>query len=127
MNEITTKRSITIDIPLVEFTLENLQLAFQGSELVTGSAGAKKLVVKSVSGKSSMDSAGELRLHPLSAAGSEDVSKDFNFPSAAPAVSDLEIAYTKDGLKTIPLVFKAYPDSEGVSLVIGDKTAVAGA
>ena len=74
-----------------------------------------------------MDNVGELRLHPLSAAGSEDVSKDFNFPAAAPVVSDLEIAYTKDGLKTIPLVFKAYPDAEGVSLVIGDKTAVAGA
>ncbi|MEG1501961.1 MAG: hypothetical protein RR203_02475 [Synergistaceae bacterium] len=131
IDEIVTKRSITISVPLVDFTLENLQMAFCGSELVVDKTDTtkKKLVISSVAGKSARDGAGELRLHPVTATSDTDKSKDFFFPAAAPVSSDLEISYTKDGLKTIPLEFKAYPSEEvsydGVSLVIGDPTATA--
>ena len=131
VDEIITKRTTTISVPLAEYTLENLQMAFPGSELVTDATTStkKKLIIKSVSGNSALDGAGELRLHPINATGDSDKSKDFLFPAAAPLTTDLEIAYTKDGLKTIPIEFKAYPSEAAATLgqviVIGDPTAAA--
>lgn len=131
VDEIVTKRTITVGVPLVEFTPENLQMAFPGSTLVTDATDPtkKKLLINSVSGQSTRDNAGALRLHPVSADGDSDKSKDFLFPAAAPVTTDLEITYTKDGLKTIPLEFKAYPSEEeetaGLSLIVGDPAATA--
>lgn len=132
VDEIVTKRSISISVPLAEFTIENLNLAFAGSTIVTDKTDPtkKKLVIGSISGRSARDGAGILRLHPVNAASAADKSKDFLFPAASPISTDLEIAYTKDGLKTIPLEFKAYPSEDestpGVTLIIGDPTATAG-
>lgn len=129
VDEILTKRTITVSVPLAEYSLENLQLAFPGSEIVTDSTTTtkKKLLIKSISGKSARDMAGKLRLHPVTATSDTDLSKDFLFPAAAPLSTDLEINYTKDGLKTIPIEFKAYPsedeDTLDVSLIIGDPSA----
>lgn len=120
VDEIITKRAITVSVPLAEFSLENLAMAFPGSTVVTDAVdqSKQKLVIASLSGKSARDFAGALRLHPLGV-DADDLSKDFFFPMAAPIGGELAINYTKSDLKTIPLQFKAYPDSNGESLVIG--------
>lgn len=127
VDEIITKRGITVSVPLAEFSLENLSMAFPGSEVVTDSidTSKKKLVIASLSGKSARNFAGVLRLHPLSAEDDNDLSKDFLFPMAAPIGGEVSINYTKSDLKTIPLQFKAYPDDDGRSLIIGDPSAEA--
>ncbi|MBR1897001.1 MAG: hypothetical protein IJ822_09500 [Pyramidobacter sp.] len=125
VDEIITKRTITVEAPLAEFTLENLALAFPGSELVTN--GTKtKLVLGSTAGASMMSYAGQLRIHPLSLVDT-DKSKDFLFPCAAPLGDSLEITYDKTGLKLVNVRFKAYPSQAqatlGQTVVIGDPTA----
>ncbi len=131
VDEIITKRTITVEAPLAEFTLENLALAFPGSKVVTDSATPtkKKLVLGSTSGASMHDYAGELRVHPLSL-DAKDKSRDFFFPSAAPLGDSLEITYDKTSLKLVNVKFKAYPSQEtatlGQTVVIGDP-AVKGA
>ena len=131
VDEIITKRSITVSIPLASFTLENLQRAFPGSKIITDATVStkKKLVISSISGRSAMNDVGELRLHPVTAASETDKSKDFLFLAAAPLTTSLEIQYTKDGLKTIPIEFKAYSSqataTKDITLIIGDPTATA--
>lgn len=121
VDEMITKRAISVSVPLAEYSLENLALAFPGSTVVSDALDStqKKLVIASLAGKSAMDFAGELRLHPLSAESDADLSKDFLFPMAAPIGGEISINYTKSDLKTIPLQFKAYPDASGQSLIIG--------
>ena len=125
VDEIITKRTITIEAPLAEFTLENLALAFPGSELVTN--GTKtKLVLGSTAGASMLTYAGELRVHPLSHADT-DKSRDFLFPCAAPLGDSLELSYEKTALKVVNVKFKAYPSQAqatlGQTVIIGDPTA----
>ena len=128
VDEIITKRTITVEAPLAEFTLENLALAFPGSQLVTDTTTPtkKKLVLGSTSGSSLRSYAGALRVHPLSLPDA-DKSKDFFFPSAAPLGDSLEITYDKTALKLVNVKFKAYPsqaqDTLGQTVVIGDPTA----
>ena len=128
VDEIITKRTITVEAPLAEFTLENLALAFPGSQLVTDSSEPtkKKLVLGSTSGSSMRSYAGTLRIHPLGL-GAEDKSKDFLFPCDAPLGDSLEITYDKTALKLVNVKFKAYPSQEsatlGQTVVIGDPTA----
>ena len=128
VDEIITKRTVTIDVPLAEFTLENLALAFPGSTLVTDATTAKKkkLVLGSTAGASMLTYAGELRVHPLSHADS-DKSRDFLFPCAAPLGDSLELSYEKTALKVVNVKFKAYPSQAqatlGQTVIIGDPTA----
>lgn len=130
VDEIITKRTIEVEAPFAEFSLENLALAFPGSTLVTDSqdSSKKKLVLGSTSGASMRDYAGELRVHPLSLEDT-DKSKDFFFPCAAPMGDSLEISYEKTALKLVNVKFKAYPSQAqatlGQTVVIGDPSATA--
>ena len=132
VDEIVTKRTITIDVPLAEYNLTNLQRAFPGSVIVTDSVTAtkQKLVISSISGESMADFAGNLRLHPQSAEDADDVSKDWNFLLAAPS-GNLDITYDKNNLKIVTVQFKAYPSQAAATLgqvaIFGDKTATAAA
>lgn len=125
VDEIITKRSITVSTPLAEFSLENLAMAFPGAKVIVDGLDStkQKLVIASLSGKSARDFAGALRIHPLSADSDSDLSKDFLFPFAAPIGGEISVSYTKSDLKTIPLQFKAYPNDDGESLIIGDPDA----
>ena len=131
VDEIVTKRVITISAPLTDFSMANMQLAFPGATLVTdaGDPNKQKLVISSVAGSSVRDNEGELRVHPIDKAAS-DKSKDFFVPCAAPLSTDIEISYTKNGLRTLPIEFKAYPSeetaTEGQTIIYGDPTATIG-
>lgn len=130
VDEIITKRTITIDVPLAEYNLANLQRAFPGSVIITDAITPtkKKLVISSISGESMIDFAGNLRLHPQSAVSSADVSMDWNFLLAAPS-GNLDITYDKNNLKIVTVQFKAYPSQDAATLgqvaIFGDKTAAA--
>lgn len=132
LDEIVTKRTITVSTPLTNFSMSNMQLAFPGATLVTDGTDTtkQKLVIGSIAGDSLREYEGELRLHPVEKSAS-DKSKDFFFPCAAPVARDMEISYTKDGLRTLPLEFKAYPSeasgSVGNTIIFGDPSATAAA
>ena len=128
VDEIITKRTITIEVPLAEFTLANLLLAFPGSSIVTDATSEtkKQLVISSISGASMVTYGGVLRLHPLSATSDADVSKDWTFFNAAPT-GNFDITYDKQNLKVIGLSFKAYvsTDTDTLDMIcaFGDTTA----
>lgn len=130
VNEIITKRTVTVDVPLAEYTLENLLLAFPGSSIITDATTPtkKQLVIAGISGSSMITYAGQLRLHPLSAASDTDVSKDWTFFNAAPT-GNFDITYDKQNLKVIGLSFKAYVSTATATLdricAFGDTSAVA--
>lgn len=134
VDEVMTKRVITVSVPLAAFNIDNLKLAFPGSEIVTDATTStkKKLLIQSATGDSMISYAGQLRLHPVEKEAT-DKGKDWLFPYAAPVSTDLEISFTKDGMKTIPVEFKAYPapstdtSYSGKVLVFGDPSATAGA
>ena len=120
-----TKRNVQVTVPLAEYTLENLHLAFPGSEIVTDNTTPtkKKLVLKSAAGVSLVSAAQELVLHPTDKLPA-DVSEDWTFPKAVP-VGNVEVSYDKENPKIIELTFRAFPDATGVSGIFGDKTASA--
>lgn len=120
-----TKRNVQVKVPLAEFTLENLRLAFPGSEVIVDATTPtkKKLVLKSAAGVSLLSMAQELVLHPTDKLPA-DVSEDWSFPKAAP-VGNVEFTYDKQNPKIIELTFRAFPDATGTTWIRGDKTASA--
>lgn len=126
-NEYIMGRSITITIPLVETTLDNMAAIIPGSELVTSGSGPtlkKKVVVKSGTGLSLLDLAQELTLHPIAKA-DNDVSEDLVIPLAATAGA-MNFAYKYDAERVFNCEFKGYPDSvTGTLFIYGDKTVTA--
>lgn len=129
IDEMITKRTIEIEVPVISVNVETLQLAFPGSTIVTDKTDPekRKLVLGSTTGSSLTSYAGELRLHPVENAPT-DHSEDYFFPCAAP-MGNLELSFTKNDLRTIPLTFKAFPaEVEGqgkASMVYGDPAASA--
>lgn len=128
VDEIITKRTISVEVPLAEFSLNNLLLAFPGSSLVTDGTDAtkKKLIFNSAAGSSQRSYAGELRIHPIGRE-STDKSKDLLFPCAAPT-GNAELSYDKTNLKVISVTFKAYPSeaaaTEDQTMIVGDPAAM---
>lgn len=114
----------TVSVPLAEYTLENLNLAFPGSEIVTDKTTPtkKKLLLNDAAGLSMYSLAKELVLHPKGLP-PEDPSKDWTFSKAVP-VGDVEISYDKENVKTITLMFRTFP-AAGVLGAFGDKSATA--
>lgn len=127
-NEYIMGRSITVTIPLVETTLDNMASIIPGSELITDNtvpaAPKKKVVVKSGTGMSLLDLAQELTLHPIAKA-DNDKSEDLVIPLAATAGA-MNFAYKYDAERVFNCEFKGYPDSTtGILFIYGDKTVVA--
>ena len=126
---IITKNTKTITVPLAEFTLANLKLAFPGSTIITDATDKTKmkLVVSSTAGKSLKDMAGKLLLHPTKRE-TADVTKDVTFWKAAPT-GKLDVTYGKNDLKIINIEFTAFAsddtDTVGQVMVVGDTTAKA--
>ena len=128
VDETITKRTITVTCPFARFDLDNFKLAFPGSSIVTDATDTskKKLVIPAEITGSLKDYAGQLRLHPCDLEDT-DKSLDVLLPLAAPTGSDLEINYTREDLKTIPVTFKAFAPTTGTNagqaVIIGDPTA----
>lgn len=117
------KQALTVVVPLAEYTLENLNMALPGSEIVTDATDAtkKKLLLKSQSGASLITFANTLVLHPTSLEDT-DKSEDWTFNKAAP-VGNLEVLYDKENPKVAEVTFKIFPDTDNTMGIFGDITA----
>lgn len=127
-NEYIMGRTITITVPLIETTLDNMAKVIPGSELITDNtvpaSPKKKVVVKSGTGLSLLDLAKELILHPI-AKPDADKSEDLVIPLAATAGA-MNFAYKYDAERVFNCEFKGYPDSlTGVLFIYGDKAVTA--
>lgn len=126
-NEYIMGRTITVTMPLIETTLDNMAAVIPGSELITSGSGQtlkKKVLVKSGTGISLLERAKELVLHPIAKPDS-DTSEDLVIPLAATAGA-MNFAYKYDAERVFNCEFKGYPDSEtGVLFIYGDKTVTA--
>lgn len=126
-NEYIMGRTITITVPLVETTLDNMAAIIPGSELITSGSGPtlkKKVLVKSGTGISLLDLAQEMVLHPI-AKPDNDTSEDLVIPLCATAGA-MNFAYKYDAERVFNCEFKGYPDSAtGVLFIYGDKTVTA--
>lgn len=126
VNEIITGRNVTVSAPLAETTLENLVKVMPGATLVTDSTDSTKKVVEIEIGvgKSLLDYAAELVLHPIALA-DNDLSEDVTIPYAATAGA-MNFAYELENERVYNAEFKAYPDvTTGLLMKFGDKTAAA--
>lgn len=126
-NEYIMGRTITVTIPLVETTLDNMAAIMPGSEMVSDNTNPllpkKKVVVKSGTGLSLLEMAKELVLHPISKA-DNDKSEDLVIPLAA-TPGAMNFAYKYDSERVFNCEFKGYPDSAtGVLFIYGDKAVV---
>jgi hypothetical protein len=126
-NEYIMGRTITITVPLIETTLDNMAAIIPGSELVSSGSGPtlkKKVLVKSGTGISLLDLAKEMVLHPI-AKPDNDTSEDLVIPLCATAGA-MNFAYKYDSERVFNCEFKGYPDSTtGVLFIYGDKTVTA--
>lgn len=125
INEYIMSRTCTVTVPMAETTLENLVKIMPGATLVTDSTtDTKKYVnVPTGVGKSLLDVAQELVLHPI-ANEDEDKSEDFVIPKAATAGA-MTYSYTVDEERVFECEFKAYADENGNLFKVGDTSAVA--
>lgn len=122
-NEFVMGRTITVNCPLVETTVDNLVKIMPGSSLVTDNtvpaSPKKKVVVKTGVGISLMDVAQELILHPI-AKPTNDKSEDLVIPLAN-TPGGMNFAYKFDAERVFNCEFKGYADDTGVLFIYGDK------
>lgn len=127
IDTVITKRTVTVEVPLAEFTIDSLKAAIPGVEVVTDGTdpAKKKLLLKSNGGSmvSMLSFAQSLILHPTDRADT-DKTEDFTFPNAAPNGS-IDITYDKENPKVINATFRCFPDASGVTAIFGDSTATA--
>lgn len=117
-------RSIKVKVPMAERDLTKFAAVFPGSTLVTGTGGAKKLVVDSAVGTSLRALAGTLILHP-SAVLATDKSKDLVVPLAM-SKGDMSFAFKHDDQRVYMLEFEGYTDlTNGDLFVLGDPATTA--
>uniref|UniRef100_A0AAU6W1F3 Ig-like domain-containing protein n=1 Tax=Pseudomonas phage Nican01 TaxID=3138540 RepID=A0AAU6W1F3_9CAUD len=124
-NEYIMGRTITVTVPLVETTLENMAAIIPGATLVTDNtnpqAPKKNVIVTSGTGLSLLERAKTLTLHPIANA-EADTSEDLVIPLAATAGA-MNFAYKYDAERVFNCEFKGYPDSEtGILFTYGDKS-----
>lgn len=118
------KRTVRVEAPLAEYTIENLLIALPGAQLVTDATTPtkKKLLIKSAAGSSLLTLAKSLVLHPTDNLAS-DVSEDWTFTKAV-SVGNVETVYDKENPKVLTLTFRCFPDN-GVTGIFGDTSATA--
>lgn len=126
IDSIITKRTVSVEVPLAEYTIENMLLAIPDAEEVVDGTdpNKKKLLIKSKGG-SMLSYAKSLILHPKDLEDS-DKSEDFTFPNAA-ANGSIDITYDKENAKIVAATFRCFPDADGVTAIFGDISAAAGA
>ncbi|CDT52556.1 conserved hypothetical protein [Vibrio coralliirubri] len=125
VKEILTGRNITVSVPMVETTIENLVTIMPGATLVTDGSDPdkKKVEVGASVGADLLSSAKELVLHPIGLADT-DKSEDLTIPLAA-TPGGMNFAYTLDQERVYQANFKGYPDlsKDGLLFIYGDTTA----
>jgi hypothetical protein len=124
-NEYIMGRTITVTVPLVETTLENMAAVIPGATLLTDNTDPqnpkKNVVVTSGTGLSLLERAKSLTLHPIAKADA-DTSEDLVIPLAATAGA-MNFAYKYYAERVFNCEFKGYPDSDtGILFTYGDKS-----
>lgn len=105
-----------------DFTLAASAASVSGATLSGGVDGKKRVDVETAIGTSLLDTAKELRLHPV-VNDEDDVSEDFYIVKANTAGA-LSFAYKKDEERVFNVEFTGYPDpNTGELFKVGDKTA----
>lgn len=110
INEYIMGRECTAKVPLAETTLDNMVKVIPGATLKTDAVDTtiKWVEVTTGIGASLLDTAAELRLHPIAKADT-DYSEDFVMPKAATAGA-IKFAYKTDTERVFDTEFSAYPD-----------------
>lgn len=120
INEYITGRTCLVKVPMAETDLTLLATVIPDATL-TSSVDKHKLEVKTSTGKSLRNFAGELNLHPI-ALGATELNDDFTVPIAAPK-GEFNFAYKLDEERVYNVEFQGYPDlATDVLYVIGDTT-----
>jgi uncharacterized protein YjdB len=113
---ITTLSGITVSVttPLVEWKIENMQLAFPGAQIRTTASGHKYLAMTS----NVETITGTLRIHPTDMP-DNDHTKDTFYPNVSPQPN---ISYTIDGTaaQQLPIEWQASPGLTPYAEVDGD-------
>jgi hypothetical protein len=126
-NETIMGRNITVSMPLIETTLDNMVSLLPGTTKVIDATDPTKIKanVTSGTGISLILRAKELVLHPIELP-DLDVTEDLTIPLAATAGS-MSFAYKYDEERVFDTTFKGYPDRDagGLLFIYGDKTATA--
>lgn len=124
LDGLITGMKIRVTVPLVEWTPANLALAFPNSQIVTGTGGVKKVILKDPGGMSMKENAAALLLHPTDLEAS-DKSEDFLFPKAFPKLNG-EISFDPENPKVLELAFTVfYDDTLGGFCTFGDPSITA--
>lgn len=125
IEEVITKRTVQVEVPLAAVNVDTLKLAFPGSSIVTDKTTPtkKKLVLGATAGKSLKSFAGELRLHPVEK-DADDKSEDYLFPCAAP-IGNIDMTFAKNELRVVNVTFKAFPGENKETMIYGDPAASA--
>lgn len=123
VNSIITGRQPKVTVPMAETTLDNLVATMPGATLIIDktTASKRRVDIKTGVGVSLFDLAKELRLHPIALPDS-DVSEDIILPKAATG-GNIKFAYKNDSERVYNVEFKGFPNSDGVIVQFGDKTA----
>lgn len=123
-NEYIMGRTITVTVPLVETTVDNMAAIMPGATMFTDNTNPllpkKNVVVTSGTGLSLLERAQTMTLHPIAKA-ADDFTEDLVIPLCATAGA-MNFAYQYDAERVFNCEFKGYPDSEtGILFTYGDK------
>lgn len=121
VKEIVTGRNVSVTVPMVETTIDNLLLIMPEAEKVEDSTDSNKVkvLVKTGVGKDLRDTAKKLVLKPV---GATDDSEAFTIPLAA-TPGGINFAYMLDQERIYQANFTGYPDDDGLLFVFGDESA----
>lgn len=121
IDEIVTKQSFVVKVPMAEYDLATLATLLPGATLVTDAVDAtkKKLTLSGAAEGSMLDLAEELVLAPVGGDANDAVTLHHAVP-----VPSINFAYEKDNLRVWEITFKAVKGVNGW-VTLGDTTAAA--
>ena len=118
IDELITKQSLEVTVPMAESDLERLETLLPGATYVLDSGGVKKkLTLSGESGVSLLDMAEVLVLKPVGGTANDWVTLQYAAPKA-----EFDFSYEKEGVRVWNVIFKALKGVNGW-VVFGDETA----
>lgn len=128
VEEVITADTLTVTVPIEYTDVETMAAVIPWGKIITGSGGAKKLVVGKAVGKRLSDFADKFTIHPMALA-ETDKSKDFTIFKCYPKPGPIQFTYSRQGTRIANVQFVAMRDSskpEGEDyFCIGDPALVA--
>ena len=121
VKEIVTGRNVTVSVPMVETTLDNLVRVMPGATMMVDQSdpGKRKVEVVTSVGSDLRDTAAKLVLKPI---GATNDLENFTVPLAN-TPGGINFAYMLDQERIYQADFKGYPDDNGLLFVYGDESS----